>query len=485
MRALLCYVILFSFPLAANAGWLDKVADIIKEVSDSDTVEDSPSAASLIEAQNADARLPAHWQTFWLDEPVFKGRIFLATAGKTDGPVLLWVHGLGNNGLRDWLPIVPALEKHFRVVMIDLPGFGLSAPPKAKLSPTYYADLLHFIKPYFSPAAITVVGHSLGGAVSLRYAHQYPADIKQLGLIDAAGILHRTAVIKYSATGRIPTNQSMVSEGLLEYAVGAQDLGNAMIEKIVNLPDPTVWLGKSETAWSIALGAYPNINAAMSLVGENYASAAFETSMPVAILWGARDPIAPLRTGEILASTLPINHLTVLDDAKHVPMASHTEAVSQWLLQAFSQPGFWATSPASDENTPDAVAQDYHCENKVGQVLAGVYKTIYLNECTAVLIQDVIAEKIVLRDSVVEINNVIIKGGAIAMDVKDSVAVVTGGEITGEIYLNSARLDIAGTRLVTDMPFMVMAESRIVASICRVGQQRYLHGDILLTEQRF
>ena len=485
MRALLCCVILFSFPLTVNAGWLDKIADIIKEVSDSDAVENSPSAASLIEVKNADAKLPAHWQTFWLDEPVFNGRIFLATAGKADDPVLLLIHGLGNNGLRDWLPVVPLLEKHFRIVMIDLPGFGLSAPPKAKLSPTYYADLLHFIKPYFSPAPITVVGHSLGGAVSLRYAHQYPADIKQLGLIDAAGILHRTAVIKHSATGRIATDQGMVSEGLLEYAVGAQDLGNAMIEKIVNLPDPTVWLGKSETAWSIALGAYPNINAAMSLVGENFASAAFEVSMPVAILWGARDPIAPLRTAEILSSTLPANHLTVLDDAKHMPMASHTTAVSQWFLQAFTQPDFWINSPINDKNKPQAVAQDAHCESNAGQIFTGVYKTIYVNNCTAVLLQNVIAEKIVLRDSVVEINNSYISGATVAMDMKDSVALITGGEIAGEIHLKSTRLDIAGTQLVTQLPFVVMAESRIVASICRIGQQRYLHGDILLKEQRF
>ena len=43
-------------------------------------------------------------------------------------------HG-GQNGLRDWVSAVPALEKNYRVVMLDLPGFANSGQPSAKLDP--------------------------------------------------------------------------------------------------------------------------------------------------------------------------------------------------------------------------------------------------------------------------------------------------------------------------------------------------------------
>ena len=477
------------WPTLANAGWLDKVADILKEVSANDNIEESRPAAQLIEAKNGDPRLPKHWQTYWLDEPVFQGRVFLAATGKLDGPVIMLVHGLGQNGLRDWLPVVPALEQHYRIVMVDLPGFALSAPPKAKLSPSHYAELLHFIKPYFSAAAVTVVGHSMGAAVALRYAHQYPNDTHKIGLIDAAGILQRTAFIKHSATGRIPTNPEVVSQGILEYAVGAQDLGNAMIEKMIGLPDPTVWLGKSETAWGIALGAYPNINAAMGLIEEDFAAAAFETPLPVAILWGKNDPIAPLRTGQALVNTLPDSHLTIIDGAKHVPMASHSAAVEQWFLHTLLADKGWGTAANATKHSAQGASQntpkDFNCEHQAGKVLTGQYRHISLNDCTGIVLQDVIAEKIVLRDSVIEINNSHISATSIAIDASDSVAVVTGSHIAGAVHLNDARLDIAGSQFTADKPFVVNAESRIVASVCRIGQQRYLHGDMVLHQQHY
>lgn len=223
------------------------------------------------------------------------------------------VNGLGQNGLRDWLPIVPELEKHYRVIMIDLPGFANSPRPKIKLSPTYYADLLHFVRPYFSNKPISVIGHSMGDAVTLRYAQRHSADIDQIALIDAAGILQRTAFVKHSATDRIPVNPDFVPNALLTYAVGLQDFSNNLIEKMLHLSDPTSLLGKSEIAWGTTLQSYPNINAALSLSEEDFSAATFEQTKPVAILWGSKDLVAPPRTGQLLAANLTNSELKIIE----------------------------------------------------------------------------------------------------------------------------------------------------------------------------
>lgn len=469
--------ILFSIILVlcsqtARATWLDKVGTIIDTVLTPASIE---TKSALITTIAAEHKLPAHWRSYWLDEPEFGTRIFLADTGKTNAPVILLVHGLGQNGLRDWLPIVPELEKHYRVIMIDLPGFANSPGPKAKLSPTHYADLLHFVKPYFSNNPISVVGHSMGGAITLRYAQRYPADIQQIALIDAAGILQRTAFVKHIATDRIPANPDAMSNALLTYAVDLQDFSNNLIEKILRLPDPTLALGKSELAWGTTLQSYPNINAALSLAEEDFSSAIFEQTKPVFILWGNKDIVAPPRTGQLLVANLATSELTVIENAGHVPMASHAKEVSQWLLASLN------TRPkpiAAIENT--AAKKNYNCDHSSGETLRGHYARITFKECTGVLLDGVEADELIVMDSVIEIQNSRFINDQTSVTIRDSVVMMTGSAIDGLVNLDQARIDFAGVNLTKETPFKVGAKSRLVLSVSRAGNNRYLHSDLQL-----
>jgi pimeloyl-ACP methyl ester carboxylesterase len=459
---------------SAHAGFLDKVGAIIDTVLAPTTIQ---TKSELIATVAAEHKLPAHWRSYWLNEPAFGTRIFLADAGKLNAPVILLVHGLGQNGLRDWLPIIPELEKQYRVIMIDLPGFANSPSPKAKLSPTHYADLLHFVKPYFSIKPISVVGHSMGGAVTLRYAQRYPADINQIALIDAAGILQRTAFVKHSATDRIPVNPDVVPDALLTYAVSLQGFSNNLIEKMLRLPDPTSLLGKSEVAWGTTLQSYPNINAALSLSEEDFSSAIFEQTKPVAILWGSKDLVAPPRTGQLLAANLVTSELTVIEDAGHIPMGSHPKEVSRWLLASLdSQPK--SIAQTAIENT--STKQNYECDHSAGETLRGSYARITLTKCTGVLLDGVVADELVAIDSVIEIQNSHFSSGQTALTIKKSVVMMTGSGINGLVNLDQARIDFAGVKLTKDTPFNVNTRSRLVLSVSRAGDKRYLHSDLQL-----
>lgn len=459
----------------ANAGFLDSVGNVIDTVFAPTGIETKP---GLISTTTAEHKLPGHWRSYWLNEPKFGTRIFLADTGKTTAPVVMLIHGLGQNGLRDWLPLVPELEKHYRVIMIDLPGFANSPSPRTKLSPTYYADLLHFIKPYFSNTPIRVAGHSMGGAVTLRYAQRYPDDIKQIALIDAAGILQRTAFVKHSATDRIPVNPKAMPNTLLTYAVGLQDLSNSLIEKMLRLPDPTSVLGKSELAWGTTLKNYPNINAALSLTEEDFSSAIFTQTKPVSILWGGKDLVAPLRTGQLLNDNLAASELTIIPDAGHVPMTSHAKEATQWLLLTLNNPPK-SLQPSTAKATGVA-PENYDCNSSTGDILRGQYARVSLKGCTGVLLDGVTANELIAIDSVVEIQSSYFANSETALTLTNSVAMITGGTIAGSVNLDSTRIDFAGVTLTKNTPFIAKQKSRLVLSVSRAGENRYLHQDIQL-----
>jgi pimeloyl-ACP methyl ester carboxylesterase len=436
--------------------------------------------ADLIPTNSASHNLPSHWRSYWLDEPEFGTQMFVTDTGKISAPVVMLVHGLGQNGLRDWLRIVPALEQNYRVVLLDLPGFANSPTPIAKLSPDRYVRLLHFVKTRFSTKPITVVGHSMGAAVTLGYAHQFPDDIKQIAIIDAAGILQRTAFVKHSATDRIPLNTELLPNPLLAYVVGLQDVGNNMIEKMLRLPDPTAILNKNEMVWGMTLKKYPNINAALSLIEENFSAAIFEQQKPVFILWGKQDQVAPLRTGQLLFANITHSKLNIIDDAGHSPMLSHPQLVSQYLLSNFN-----TLPPAKNISNNVAHNQNYECKNSVGDVLRGHYNRIVIDECTAVLLDEVTANELIVSDSLIEIVNSRFIGDSSSSQFKNAVVMMTSGSIKGVVNLNNSRVDFAGVNFFSEKPFSVTAKSRLVLSVSRAGVSHYLHLDKSLENTSF
>jgi pimeloyl-ACP methyl ester carboxylesterase len=479
MFTLLCVLL----PLSVHADWIDDLPDLLlkQPVTQSNTA-----TPSRVDPRNYG--LPPHWSTYFLHEPIYDGNIFIAEVGNKLNPTVLLVHGLGQSGLNDWLSVVPVLEKKYHIVLLDLPGFARSDKVNAKLTPTRYSEILHFLKPFISKNPIIVVGHSMGGAVALRYSATYPNDVRKLLLVDAAGILQRTAFVKQSITGRIPLDDLSWSNSLLGFAVGLQDVGTGLIEKLINLPDPTSLLGKSDLAWGLAFSKTPNINAALGLIEEDFSQAIFTLQKPVGMLWGQADTIAPLRTSKVLLKNLPQSNLTLIPGAGHMPMATHSEQFNLWMLKTLEQNTTVSAKEnlASQETTP--TQGDYHCENSEGGIVSGRFDHIFISNCVGLKLSDLVAQDIVIKNSVVELNDVTLKNKQTSIVIENSTLVATNSTIAGRIKADVSRMDFAGVQFQSATPFNVANRSRIILSVCRnllESKTSYLHADFSLENSRF
>ncbi len=122
-----------------------------------------------------------------MDKKLFyrSSEIFYRTEGM--GPPVLLLHGFAEDH-RIWGIQTSFLQKNFRVIVPDLPGTGLSGGIP-DMSMEGMADcikvLLDIEFPPESPAVlngIIVIGHSMGGYISLALAERYPDSVKALGL---------------------------------------------------------------------------------------------------------------------------------------------------------------------------------------------------------------------------------------------------------------------------------------------------------------
>ena len=111
------------------------------------------------------------------------GRCHLQRLGQGDGVILL--HGWGQD-MRMMRLIQNELKDHYRVVNLDLPGFGESGEPSAPWGIEEYARFIHEIAEHDHMEAPILIAHSFGARIAIRYASRYPT--KKMVLSGAAGI---------------------------------------------------------------------------------------------------------------------------------------------------------------------------------------------------------------------------------------------------------------------------------------------------------
>jgi pimeloyl-ACP methyl ester carboxylesterase len=104
-----------------------------------------------------------------------------------DGPPILLAHGWAA-ARSDWQAQIPALvQAGYRIYALDHLGHGESAKPGNAAAYTLthvYAAFCAWVDSLNLTAPFALIGHSMGGYISLWYAAEHPGRVRALGLID-------------------------------------------------------------------------------------------------------------------------------------------------------------------------------------------------------------------------------------------------------------------------------------------------------------
>ena len=147
---------------------------------------------------------------------------------------LIFLHGWGQN-IEMMSSLAKPFIKKYNVLLIDLPGFGLSSEPDEVWSLYDYADMVHELVDKLKLKNVILIGHSFGGKISICYSLKY--DVKKLVLLASPYKVKikietlKTKLLK--VLKKIPLLNKL--EGYVKKHVGSTDYRNAsdMMRKIL------------------------------------------------------------------------------------------------------------------------------------------------------------------------------------------------------------------------------------------------------------
>jgi len=246
-------------------------------------------------------------------------------AGPVNAPHVVFVHGLGGS-LATWSLNLPAFAEQFRICALDLIGAGSSAKTATDYSVPALAEFLARFLDALGPdwQRVSIVGHSLGGAVALAFAGSYPQRVERLVLVDSAGLgpeIDRTVLDLMRSE---PTQENLRTE-LTHFFVQAGLLQQALVDQLYQ---QRMQPGAHEALVATAHAAFGDgqqrIDLRDTLAGLN---------IPLLVVWGDADAVIPVAHAQE-AKRAHQGRLEVFAGSGHCPHIEGAGAFNQ-LVQSF------------------------------------------------------------------------------------------------------------------------------------------------------
>jgi len=263
-----------------------------------------------------------------------------------EGPPILLLHGYGDTA-DGWRRVVPGLLRDHRVIALDVPPFGRSDEVRRPALMDFYKDFFPRVFEELELESATVIGHSLGGAISLHLTLERPDLVDRLGLVAPAGLGKAPPWWWHLLTGYGPIySKALTVRTPLHAAVIRQGLKRFLDIRLFHDPRNL----QQDIAHLVELHSSPRdldrLLAAGRCCIQSYTGTLLEDSraitVPKFMLWGIHDGLVPSDHARAFEQLHPDAHVHVLDDCGHYPHiefpSTFNSLLRRWIDETATEP---------------------------------------------------------------------------------------------------------------------------------------------------
>lgn len=421
--------------------------------------------------------------TTYISEPILNSTVHVQTYGDENKEVVVLVHGLGDEASTIWDSSIAKLKDEYFVISLDLPGFGKSSKQSAEYTPTKYALVLDYIVSNYTNKPFYLIGHSMGGAISLKYTQFYESKVKKLFLIDVAGVLNKDAYSQFLIKTGVDRFFKIEEKNIINEKIS--NIFSSITNGINKLmPSNLHEVVRTDYLRNNLFQSNPTAIAAIGLITEDFYNLE-KINTPTLILWGEKDEVTPLRTGYVLNKLLKNSTLEIIKDSGHVPIIDsssiYLDYLDKFLNNKIENKAIKLTNIISEEiEITNQNSLRLECNAKLIRIINS--KNIELKNCNL--------ENINIINSSVSIINSTINSQETAVNINNSRVQITATDIKGEIAIDSfkSRLDLAAVNIdSTETSILSRGKNEIIFSLTRLKDptsNKIMHKKVTITNNK-
>ncbi len=229
------------------------------------------------------------------------------------GEPLVLLHGIGGDK-DNWAFVAPMLARHYRVIALDIPGFGESSRPSdAAYGVDPQAERLRAFLRSLGVERAHFAGNSMGGLIASHYAVRHPEEVLSLWLLSPAYVASAAPSEGFERIDRGEKNPLFArTEAELD------DVLRFVMHKRPFLPHPLRRRVATRQVehYATNLRIFDQLRAEIVPLETLVAGLA----IPTLIVWGDHDRVFHPSSAAILGGVLPHSRVVVMPGIGHVPM---------------------------------------------------------------------------------------------------------------------------------------------------------------------
>ena len=226
---------------------------------------------------------------------------------------IVFLHGFGAS-LQTWETWAQALSEDYRVISVDLPGFGLTGEdPSGIYTDQRSVEVLEAFLKELNIPKVVLVGNSMGGKFAWQFAARYPNQVAKLVLISPDG--YASPGIEYGKKPDVPAiadlyryffSKAFLAMNLEPAYANPKTLSDALVNRYYDL--------------MLAPGVRGAILARMQqTVLQDPVPSLASIQVPTLLIWGEKDAFIPISNSNDYLKVMPNAKRVSLPNIGHLP----------------------------------------------------------------------------------------------------------------------------------------------------------------------
>jgi pimeloyl-ACP methyl ester carboxylesterase len=249
-------------------------------------------------------------------------RVHCLMAGHQHAAPVLLLHGGGyDSASLSYKQSIEPISQYYRVIAPDWPGYGDSDKPKVKYTTEYYVDFLGHLMDTLGLEKVSLVGISMGGAISLGFSLRWPQRVEKLVLVDSHGlgrevpgrvmsyVMVRLPLLNKLVWAILGRSRRMIRWSLQTVFHGPQAVTGSLVDEVFQMANKP-GVGEAWRSWQRNEIGWSGLHT-------NFVDRLHTLKVPTLILHGADDKYVPVSWAQRAHTLIEDSQLSIFPQCGH------------------------------------------------------------------------------------------------------------------------------------------------------------------------